>query len=114
MQLKINRYSVFYGLYIYFLIMITFFPRYINPVFGGGSAIFAVSIIILFYLLPIIFLIIVILDLINKRFKIVLKNVLRVIILFLFTWFLKKQVLDVYVYPKPDTSKEIPASPPME
>lgn len=112
MRLKINRYTIFYTLYAYLLI-ITILPTKYNGVPFGAHPIIALSIYALVVLLPIFVLIILILDIINKRFKIVIKNILIIAVLFFFTWGLKNQILDVYLYTKPDTSKEIPAEPPM-
>ena len=113
MQLKINRYSIFYTLYIYFLI-ITILPTKYNGIPFGAHPIIALSIYTLIILLPIQLLLILVLEIINKRFKVVFKNILIIIAIFAFTWFFKTQILDIYVYSKPHTSKEVPAEPPME
>lgn len=113
MRLKINKYIIFYTLYIYLLI-ITILPIKYNGIPFGAHPIIALSIYVLVVLLPIFLLIILILDLINKRFKIVIKNILIIAVLFFLTWGLKKHILDVYLYSKPDTSNEIPAEPPMK
>ncbi len=113
MQLKINRYIIFYTFYVYFLI-ITILPTKYNGIPFGAHPIIALSIIFLFYLLPVFFLIIIVLDLINKRFKIAIKNILIVVTLFFLTWGLKKYILDTYVYIKSNTSGQIEAVPPMK
>jgi hypothetical protein len=114
MQLKVNKYTLFYTLYVYFLVIFILLPTKYNGIPFGAHPIIALSIYTLLVLLPLMLIIIIVLDVINKRFKIAIKNILIVITLFFLTWGLKKYILDTYVYIKPDTLGQIEASPPMK
>ncbi len=115
MKIKFNRYSIFFGLYIYFLAVFILLPSKYNGLIFGAHPIIALSIIILFYLLPIFFLIILVLDVIRKRYKMILKNIIIVALLFLGSYGLRKYILDIYVYDSYIESTELPiALPPNE
>lgn len=114
MQLRVNKYNIFYTLYIYFLVIFILLPTKYNGIPFGAHPIIALSIYALVVLLPVMLIIIIILDVIKKRFKIAIKNILIVIALFFLTWGLKKYILDTYFYIEPDTSEQIEAASPMK
>lgn len=91
-------------------------PAWCNGlIFGRCPAFVGISIIVLFYLLPIFFLIILVLDVIRKRYKTVLKNIIIVVLLFLGSYGIKKYVLDIYVYKTHKEPTDLPmAEPPMK
>ncbi|HUH51423.1 MAG TPA: hypothetical protein VLZ11_04955 [Flavobacterium sp.] len=97
------------------MIIFILLPSKYNGLIIGAHTIIALSIIILFFLLPFLFLIILVLDLIKKRYKIVLKNIIIIVLLFLGSYGLKKYILDVYVYETYEEPTDLPmAQPPME
>lgn len=113
MRSKINRYIVFYTFFVYFLVIILLPIKY-NGIPFGAHPIIALSIYGLIILLPISLLLIVASDIIDKRYKILAKNVVIVFLLFLLALGIKKYFLDPYVYAKSETSKETEAARPRE
>lgn len=99
MRIKINRYSIFYTLYIYFLVIFTILPpKYNGLMYSSTPAFIALSILFLFYILPVFLAIILVIDVINKRFKTAFNNVIIAVLLYLAFYGIRVYFLDVYIY----------------
>ena len=69
MQLKLNKYSVFYVFLLIGIVLFMLPPKYNGPIYGGGPAIIVVPLIFLFFFIPIYFLLLVLIDLLVKNGK---------------------------------------------
>lgn len=87
---------------------------YTSPVFGRGPSIIGLSLIILFYFLPFLFLLITISDLYRKSYRTAINNIIIVLVLFVVVYTLKVFVLDKHVYNKYEDDSIEEAAPPME
>jgi hypothetical protein len=92
MRLKFNKYSIFYFLLLYGIVLYLLPSKY-NSLILGAHPIIAISIIFLFFFLPFYFIIIIISDLISKKNNITMLNILIVILLLCIAYIIKKNIL---------------------
>lgn len=112
MQLEMKRYYIiFFILYIYVLV-IYLIPAKLNleiiRLKFVGPIVWT-SLIILYYLLPIFFVIILIVDILKKRYSVAIRNLLIVLVLFLFSVVVKNNISTQH---QKINKTETPAAPP--
>ena len=98
MQLKLNRYTVFYSLLLCLLLLYCFPQLIYDPFFSKLSTLFYIVFIFLFCLLPFYFVVISVIDLFRKRFRTTALNFVTVALLVIIAYLLKKHFLLGYVY----------------
>jgi len=98
MQLKLNKYTVFYFLLLCGLVLYSLPPKYNGPIYGGGPAFIVVPLIFLFFSLPCYFILLVLVDFFRRKFKVIVLNLIIFTLSLLITYWIKKYILITSIY----------------
>ncbi len=88
-------------------------PSKYNGLTYGAYPVIALSIIVLFYLLPVFFLVILVLDIVLKRYRPAVKNILVAVLLFIGCYCVRNFILEPYIYDQSEESHLPAAMPPL-